>query len=170
MIKEFQEQRDLDDWYTETNREVMDSTVFDKWRITMLLDDRSDGNDLEWDTIYLRVQINLVTGNKTSRVLLLKHIGIAAICEAIDALIGKVYTLCIDCDTRLAQQKDHCNECYPYITTKEEDCCICLANEEKVWIKLTCGHQMHESCFRKANTNKCPLCRQLIEMWRSKKV
>lgn len=69
----------------------------------------------------------------------------------------------------LATMNGVCDKCYihGYVRSEEEggDCCICHENDGR-WVKLACGHILHDRCFYKiiyeANEGrKCPLCRQL---------
>jgi len=46
----------------------------------------------------------------------------------------------------------------------EEECSICMDNNEKVWISLQCEHKFHEECiFTWIETNlSCPICRKQL--------
>jgi hypothetical protein len=77
--------------------------------------------------------------------------------EIIDNL--KEFKLCSICKCHQVEKDDVCINCYPWITTQEDDCCICLENTPSVWCKLSCGHVLHYFCFRKQGNKKCPLCR-----------
>lgn len=69
----------------------------------------------------------------------------------------------------LATMNGACDKCYihSYVRTEEEggDCCVCAENDGR-WVKLECGHILHNHCFFKIiqeadERRKCPLCRQL---------
>lgn len=66
----------------------------------------------------------------------------------------------------------YCLFCAKEMMVGEEDCCICLSNHSSVWVKLQCGHKMHNNCLFRIKGNikiyeegdysyirKCPLCR-----------
>lgn len=82
--------------------------------------------------------------------------------ERIDKLI-KTFKLC-RCGFCLVKKDDWCYDCFPYVISQENNCCVCLENEG-VWIQLTnCRHKIHSYCWRNIlqNDSKCPLCRTLI--------
>lgn len=78
--------------------------------------------------------------------------------------LPSTYELC-RCKGTLALRDGWCHACYLYRYTRTEeeggDCCVCLENEGR-WIKLSCNHIIHGSCYTSINDRKCPLCRQLV--------
>lgn len=86
--------------------------------------------------------------------------------ETIDKLVKK-FILC-KCQSNLPKKDDWCEDCFPYVVTQENNCCICLENEG-VWIKLLeCNHILHSYCWYKTvkqNEAKCPLCRTINSDW-----
>ena len=68
---------------------------------------------------------------------------------------------------RRATMNGACDECYihSYVRSEEEggDCCVCHENDGR-WVKLDCGHILHNHCFFEIKVEaeqkrKCPLCR-----------
>lgn len=66
------------------------------------------------------------------------------------------------CGFELVKRDEWCTMCYifRYERTEEEGgaCCVCLENEGR-WIKLTCSHILHKSCYNNLMKPQCPLCR-----------
>jgi hypothetical protein len=75
-----------------------------------------------------------------------------------------------------------CDECYIYRYTRSEDeggmCCVCHENEG-VWVRLDCKHEIHRHCCKLIQEvrqpsgyyKKCPLCRHLsngVQLWYDK--
>jgi hypothetical protein len=48
------------------------------------------------------------------------------------------------------------------MTSREEDCCICLEDMKHEPHPQICGHWMHDSCARKQVDYTCPLCRAAL--------
>jgi len=71
----------------------------------------------------------------------------------------KQYTLCKGCEAGLAQKDGWCRNCYAYVCTQKDDCCICKENEG-VWVELSCKHILHKACWKKTVGLNCPLCRE----------
>jgi hypothetical protein len=84
----------------------------------------------------------------------------------IDTLVKK-FIVC-KCGKSLPKKDDWCQECFPYVVTQENNCCVCLENEG-VWIKLAeCNHILHSYCWYKTLKRyeaKCPLCRTINSNW-----
>ena len=71
----------------------------------------------------------------------------------------KQYTLCKGCEECLTQKDGWCRDCYAYVCTQEDDCCVCKENEG-VWVELSCKHILHKACWKKTVGLNCPLCRE----------
>jgi hypothetical protein len=59
-----------------------------------------------------------------------------------------------------------CNNCYIYGMVRGEECSICKEDDGKPWLKTSCGHHFHDTCWYKISENeyeerKCPLCRSV---------
>ena len=72
----------------------------------------------------------------------------------------------------LATMNGACHKCYihSYVRSEEEggDCCVCHENNGR-WVKLACGHILHNHCFYQivmeaGEKRKCPLCRNLSKI------
>lgn len=108
---------------------------------------------IEWDNIDLSFSISF---NKYVYV----HEQGRKMCDLFKIIDNLTeFKSCISCNHYKANKDGFCNNCYPWVTTQEEDCCICLDNSPKVWIKLPCNHIMHKYCYKKVEGQKCPLCR-----------
>jgi len=57
-----------------------------------------------------------------------------------------------------------CESCYLYWFKRTDDrCAICL-EDEGVWVKLSCGHIIHQHCWVKIfEDGRCPVCRVSVE-------
>jgi hypothetical protein len=73
----------------------------------------------------------------------------------------KDYTMC-KCKEYLAVKDGWCKDCYPYVCTQEENCCVCMENEG-VWCELECKHKLHKSCWKQTIGDRCPLCRETTQ-------
>jgi hypothetical protein len=89
--------------------------------------------------------------------------------ENIDKLVKK-FVFC-RCGGNLPKKDDWCEECFPYVVSQENNCCVCLENEG-VWTKLLdCNHILHSYCWEKTKKSqasyepKCPLCRTINTNW-----
>ena len=62
-----------------------------------------------------------------------------------------------------SNEQPQCDECYIYGFVRGEDCSICMEDDGKPWVKTSCGHHFHESCWynipSEDQVRKCPLCR-----------
>ena len=115
-------------------------------------------DDFDFEELALRVELHCsVLGKQRKSIDLGIEQHIEQIYQKIDKLTEVNY--CKDCEFFLAEKDDLCRFCYPWVTTGQENCCICLENPLKVWIKLPCGHELHKNCFDKMDKKKCPLCR-----------
>jgi hypothetical protein len=113
----------------------------------------NDDDSIEWDNLDLSFSI---TFNKYAFVFE-RGRKMVDLFKIIDNLTE--FKQCTSCNHYKAKKDGFCDDCYPWITTQEEDCCICLDNSPKVWIKLPCNHIMHKFCYSKVEGQKCPLCR-----------
>lgn len=64
----------------------------------------------------------------------------------------------------LESENGKCNNCYIYGMIRGEECAICKEDDGKPWVKTSCGHYFHDSCWYHIEENiddirKCPLCR-----------
>jgi hypothetical protein len=63
---------------------------------------------------------------------------------------------------------DLCDNCIGLASTRDDDCAICLCNRKGIWIKTTCHHVFHRSCFQQIQGGmncKCPLCRKELDRY-----
>lgn len=64
----------------------------------------------------------------------------------------------------LASENGKCDNCYIYGFIRGEECAICKEDDGKPWLKTSCGHYFHDSCWYGIQENemqirKCPMCR-----------
>lgn len=129
-------------------------------------DDDSDDEEYVDVTASFRVYLSK---DKRERTLFVKDLSEYKP-EQIDALV-KTHRACRDCgDWELVEDTWFCRDCYPFVMTREEDCCCCLDHSEGKWIKLSCQHILHKRCWLNIETTctchphrytrKCPLCRK----------
>ena len=64
----------------------------------------------------------------------------------------------------LESDNGKCDNCYIYGFKRGEECAICKEDDGKPWLKTSCGHYFHDSCWYGIEENemqvrKCPLCR-----------
>ena len=116
--------------------------------------DKDDEDEIDWVNIYVSF---IVSYNGVTIVRDTRGKTMIDLFEIIDNL--KEFKLCSICKLSEVEKDDVCINCYPWITTQEDDCCICLDNTPNVWAKLKCSHILHLYCFRKQANRKCPLCR-----------
>ena len=66
-------------------------------------------------------------------------------------------------DHFIASDQGKCNNCYIYGMVRGEACSICFEDDGKPWIKTSCNHYFHDSCWSRVEQHhdirKCPLCR-----------
>jgi hypothetical protein len=156
LLTELQVEKDEDkfcDLYHQDNMSQMiihtikvEIELYKNWNHT--IDD-----EIYWDEIEL--SFNIVFNNYS-------HVHVYG--KSIDELFTIIDNLtefksCSSCDKEPAEKDGFCSTCYPWVTTQEENCCICLENPLQVWIKLSCNHILHERCYVKMIGFKCPLCR-----------
>jgi hypothetical protein len=113
-----------------------------------------DEEEIEWEKIDVGFKISF---NGTTFARDLKGKRMIDLFKIIDDL--KEFKLCSICKCYEVEKDDVCIHCYPWITTQEDDCCICLENTPSTWCKLGCDHILHYHCFKKQGNKKCPLCR-----------
>jgi hypothetical protein len=153
---ELKESRELDENEYETKYEsddhfhyVMKAKSFGDWvfKITINCDPDNNG-DITPDEAYLLIELYY------------KRIFIGSITPSkfdSDFYIKK-YSMC-ECEEYLSELDGYCADCYPYVITQEDNCCVCYENEG-IWIKLSCDHILHKICWKKTIGTKCPLCRK----------
>lgn len=84
----------------------------------------------------------------------------------VKSLEGKTFSTCVDCGS-ISVNRKRCRRCYIYEESRENDCCICLENEEQCWVDFTgCTHSVHLKCGQSLpdipgskRVKKCPVCR-----------
>ena len=92
----------------------------------------------------------------------------------LDGFTCKYINYCKECNmfpSVTVNPSPYCMICEKKMMVGEEDCCICLSNHSSVWVKLQCGHKMHNNCLFKIKGHiktceedysyirKCPICR-----------
>jgi hypothetical protein len=154
IMDNLKSEKDDDELYKFRDLDNMADLYIGEIKLEIKLDfDDDDDDDIIWDSIdlYFKISFNKVcfinVSDKTEN----------ALFKIIDELIE--FTVCSDCISHKVIKDGVCDICYPWITTQEDDCCICLDNKPKVWTKLKCGHILHSSCFKQQHNTKCPLCR-----------
>jgi len=128
---------------------VLKGISFDNWYFQIVIKrDYDEEQDLYiTDSAYLLIELSY------------KQISINTTipCDFNPDLYIKQYRMC-ECQKNLVNQEGYCDNCYPYVITQDENCCVCHENEG-VWIKLDCNHLIHLGCWKKMIGYSCPLCR-----------
>lgn len=124
----------------------------------------------------INIYINFPIKNKsTFKIFNEKNITISQLID----IIRKVYQQIYDDEYKTCSPIkytfiENCNDCnvndiQDCINNKDkinnQECSICLENNEKTSIKLDCGHILHNNCLNKwisTNNNTCPICRDYI--------
>jgi len=56
-----------------------------------------------------------------------------------------------------------CETCYLYWFKRTDDRCAVCLEDSGVWVKLSCGHILHEHCWEEIEGFSCPVCRTLTD-------
>jgi hypothetical protein len=79
--------------------------------------------------------------------------------------LEKTYQVC-KCQRKLSLLDGFCESCYPYVKKGDDNCSICLENDDNVWVELKhCKHKFHIGCWNNVKELKCPLCRTECVKW-----
>jgi hypothetical protein len=156
FLGELKANRDSEEFNEHYNENSMVCLDIGKIKIEFFLVGAWDEHEeeIEWEKIDVGFKISF---NGTTFARDLKGKRMIDLFKIIDDL--KEFKLCSICKCHEVEKDDVCINCYPWITTQEDDCCICLENTPSTWCKLGCGHILHYHCFRKQGNKKCPLCR-----------
>jgi hypothetical protein len=60
-----------------------------------------------------------------------------------------------------------CENCYLYWFKRTDDRCAVCLEDEGVWVKLSCGHILHQHCWTRTKGVQCPVCRVVTDSERS---
>ncbi len=60
-----------------------------------------------------------------------------------------------------------CENCYLYWFKRTDDRCAVCLEDEGVWVKLSCGHILHQHCWGRIKGVQCPVCRVSVESGKS---
>jgi hypothetical protein len=56
-----------------------------------------------------------------------------------------------------------CETCYLYWFKRTDDRCAVCLEDEGVWVKLSCGHILHQHCWGDIEGMACPVCRSMTD-------
>jgi hypothetical protein len=136
---------------------------FKGWGVRFVLDyerdDDGDGNIIP-KSLNLYCDMVRSVGSYRSDVISIGRHDLSLLTDEkpwLDSLV-KTYITCA-CEKKIVKKDGYCSDCYPYVCSQADDCCICKENEG-VWVELKCKHILHEHCWRKTVGKKCPLCRK----------
>ena len=61
------------------------------------------------------------------------------------------------------QLEHRCESCFVYWYKRTDDRCSVCLEDEGVWVKLSCGHILHQHCWTRIKGFQCPVCRTVTD-------